>query len=158
MCVPLLRFTKLSDLNHRVARIFLTLFFILMVPSTFALACPEGELYWATENYLDQTFLYDPVEDYQGAVAALDYACQQYYGSNYEYFQIDSSANNFPAQKGGWCYYHTIVGPMPGVYYTAYLYCNEVKRDMFDDYSPCEALTPPLDKNKNLGKPPCPPS
>lgn len=156
MNTVLLKFRRFFDLNYYAIQLFRVFFFVLILSGTVAQAYPEGELYWATENYPDQTFLYDPVENYQGAVAALDYACQQYYGSNYEYFQIDSSANNFPAQKGGWCYYHTIVGPMPGAYYTAYLYCNDVKRDMFDDYSPCEAPTPSLDKNKNLGQPPCP--
>ena len=124
-------------------------------------AYPEGVLYWATEQYPNNTFLYDSGEEYTGAVAALDYACQQYSGSNGTYtgeVRIDASANNYPAQKGGWCRnHHPYVGTVDGAYYTAYLYCNGIQRDMFDDFSPCEPPAPAVDSKKNFGKPPsCP--
>jgi len=139
--------------------IFLIFLASCIVPVPEVIAYPEGELYWATEEYPNNTFLYDSEESYTGAVAALDYACQQYSGSNGTYtgeVRIDASANDYPAQKGGWCRnHHPYVGTVDGAYYTAYLYCNGIQRDMFDDSTPCEAPVPTLDQNKNLGKPPC---
>ncbi len=136
------------------------IFSLFMVSVSLVFAYPEGELYWATEDYPDNTFLYDSGEAYTGAVAALDYACQQYHGSNGGTYtgevHIDASANNYPAQKGGWCIVnYPYIGWMDAAYYTAYLYCNGIKRDMLDDNPVCEAPAPTLDPNKNLGHPPC---
>lgn len=159
MHIPLLRFDRSSGLNHRVVRLFLVFFFILTVPGTVALAYPEGELYWATENYPEHTFPYDTNEPYNGAVAAIDYGCLQYAG-NGTYtgtVRILESSVNFPAEKAGYCRVtRPFVPELDGALYYAYLYCNGEQREQMDDYSPCESPAPTLDKNKNLGQPRCP--
>ncbi len=146
----------MKTLKYKTASLFaLTMLFIFLLPLS-ALAYPVGQLYWATENYPDQTYLYDAVVTYKEAISPLDYACQQNSGSNGTYtgdVMIDTSANNFAAQKGGWCMnHHPYVGNIQGNYYTAYLYCNGEQRDMFDD-SPCSPPAPVIEPNKNLGQP-----
>ena len=136
------------------------IFSLFMVSVSLVFAYPEGELYWATEDYPDNTFLYDSGETYTGAMAALEYACQQDPGgsSSGTYTgQVDIDSQNFPAEKVGACQIHYPGFPnsFDGNSYTAYLYCNGIKRDMLDDNPVCEAPAPTLDPNKNLGHPPC---
>jgi len=141
--------------NKTDVLLFLTILIPLLLPLS-VLAYPEGQLYWATENYPEQTYNYDPSATYEGALGPLDYACQQNSGSGTYTGEvmIDNSANNFPAQKGGWCMnHHPYVGDIQGNYYTAYLYCNGVQRDMFDDTTPCEPPAPEVSPDKNLGQP-----
>lgn len=128
---------------------------LVFLPYT-AYAYPEGVLYWITSQYPENFFEY--VNDNavsNGATFALDYGCRQSHGGSGTYtgnVRIDSSANDFPAQKGGWCRNQTFIGIMDGAYYTAYLYCNGDRRDMFDD-SDCQIATIPPEKN--FGGPTC---
>ena len=114
---------------------------------TIGFAYPKGQLYWATEQFPDHYFEYTQTAiDYNGALYVLDYACRQNSGSSGAYngtIDIDASANNFPAQKCGWCINNTFIGPMDGAYYTASLYCNGELRQIYDT-SPCTstALVP----------------
>jgi hypothetical protein len=114
-------------------------------------------LYWKTDTYPDVISLYDDSATYKGAVATINYACTQSsgFGQYTGNVMIDGRANNFPAQKGGWCLNRTIAGTLPGNYYTTYLYCNSVKRDMMDA-STCPQPTEPIDKESNMGRPSCP--
>jgi len=142
--------------------IFLIFFVGCIVPVLEVFAYPEGEVYWATEDYPDQTFPYDPedADSYSGAIAALDYACQKKPSSNpsAEYTgEVNIEDINFAAEKGGWCRvrYPGFPTTFNGATYTAYLYCNGVKFDRDNESPSCEPPIPVLDPNKNLGKPPC---
>lgn len=67
---------------------------------------PVDQLYWKTDEYPTETFLYTTTDPYSGAMAAIDYACLQYAGSNGTYTnEVDmaDSSVNFPAEKAGYC-------------------------------------------------------
>jgi len=138
---------------------FLAAWSFLIVCLLFPLrsyAFPEGQLYWLVVNYPSHFVVYDIScsDGYQCAKDALIYACQQYSGSAGTFtsaIDMDNYANNFPAQKGGWCINHTSYGDFDGEYYLANLYCNGEKRiDPLDDSSCAMPPSPFADAN-NLG-------
>jgi hypothetical protein len=115
-------------------------------------AYPNGQLYWTTNEHPNQTFLYsvNPAT-FNGAFGALDYACQQRYGSEIYIGEVQLHLD-FPAEKDGYC---LIYWGIPGDLYTAYLYCNGVMRDWLDD-SPCYPVADPFPPENNYGPPQCP--
>ena len=132
---------------------FFTLF-ALPAPSLSA-DPPEGALYWITEEYPNNYFLYDEVAQHTGAVAAIDYACTQESGSNGNYTgRVDMYDTSNDTEKAGWCInqHPFFPGDVNGEYYTAYLYCNGVKR-LLNDMSTCEPSVPQIIDENNLGTP-----
>lgn len=129
-------------------------------PSPLRAEPPQGQLYWATETYPLFYVVRNTTLPNNGAYAVLEHACQQYPG-NGTYtgvVRIDTHANDFPAQVGGYCRIRRPLIPttMDGQLYVAYLYCNGEKRDMMDDLSPCAPPALGPEKEANLGPPPCP--
>ncbi|WP_446009041.1 hypothetical protein [Candidatus Electrothrix sp.] len=131
--------------------------FLLFALPTLSLSeePPEGQLYWITEEYPDHYFFYDETAQHTGAVAAIDYACTQYSGSNGDYTgTVDMYYTSEDTEKAGWCVnkHPLYPGNVNGEYYTAYLYCNGVKR-LLDDMSSCESPEPQIVDENNFGTP-----
>jgi len=123
--------------------------FQCLLPS-MALAEPVGQLYWKTSQYPESFFAYtNDSATYNGAFAALHYGCLQNNGGNGNYTGGVSIDISFEAEVDGWCLNRTFIGVVPGAHYTAFLYCNGVKRDMFDN-SPCQP--PPIRPENNFGE------
>ena len=125
-------------------------------------ADPVDQLYWKTDEYPEETFLYNTTDPYNGAVASIDYACLQYAGNNGTYtnaVDMADSSVNFPAEKAGYCLLKRpfFPGTFRGQLYYTYLYCNGEKREMMDD-SPCQQAIEPYDPDRNLGPAVCDPN
>ena len=152
--------------THLYTTLCLTIMVLAVLLCTFLPSAqadpPVGQLYWATETYPSFYTIRNTTLPNNGAYAVLEYACQQYPG-NGTYtgvVRIDTHANDFPAQVGGYCRIKRPLIPttMDGQLYTAYLYCNGQQRDMMDDLTPCLAPVQEPNKEANLGQPPCPTS
>ena len=118
-------------------------------------ADPLGQLYWKTNEYPDETFLYNTTDQYNGAVASIDYACTQYAGSSGTYtnsVDMADSSINYPAEKAGYCLLQRpfFPGTFQGQLYYTYLYCNGEKRTMMND-SPCQQPLETYEPNRNFG-------
>ena len=111
----------------------------------------HAALEWRVADYPDQPFPFDTALQWNGAFAALDYACVQEDGQATGTYAHDVLLNeNLPARQGGWCLVDIFFGQFPGAYYVAELYCHGVVRDFFDD-SPCPDENPPPPPNPDLG-------
>ncbi len=151
-------------MHSKAGKRFLFFFFSFFLPFLYtpyplhSAEQPVNRLYWATEEYPTEYVLWDEGQPYEGGYAALDSACRQNPGGGTYtgVVQIVNSSGNLPGMKTGYCKVRK--GVLPGTYfgalYSAYLYCNGVKRDMMDNTS-CQPQAPELDPNANLG-PGCP--
>ena len=111
----------------------------------------HAALEWRVADYPNQPFPFDTALQWNGAFAALDYACVQEDGQATGTYAHDVLLNeNLPARQGGWCLVDIFFGQFPGAYYVAELYCHGVVRDFFDD-SPCPDENPPPPPNPDLG-------
>ena len=113
---------------------------------------PAGQLYWITEEYPNHYFDHNQTKAYEGAEDAINYACTQYSGVGTYNNTIRMYYDSEDADKAGHCEnkHHLIPDQVVlGEDYTAYLYCNGVKR-LLNDLSPCEAPAQIVDDN-NLG-------
>ncbi|MBI3562866.1 MAG: RHS repeat-associated core domain-containing protein [Gammaproteobacteria bacterium] len=111
----------------------------------------QAALDWRVANYPTQPFPYNTALLYNGAYAALDYACLQNDGQATGTYSRSVQLNeNFPAKKAGWCLVNTFIGQVQGAYYGAELYCNgQLRTDIFND-TPCPDM-PAASIPKNNG-------
>jgi hypothetical protein len=138
-------------------KIALTVFVLFALPvSSLSAEPPEGQLYWLTDEYPspDNYVLYDEAAQHTGAVAAIDYACTQNSGSNGTYTgTVSMYYTSEYTEKAGWCVnYHWLTGNVNGENYTAYLYCNGIKRPL-NDMSSCDSPAPDIIDENNIGFP-----
>lgn len=138
--------------------LFVSFFLYTSFPAHGA-APPVNKLYWATEEYPTEYVLWDKNQPYEGGYAAIDHACRQnpgrgvYTGA----VQIVNSSGDLPGKKTGYC--KVRIGGWPGTQlgalYSAYLYCNGVKKDMLGEDMTCRPQVPEPERPRNLA-PVCP--